>query len=115
MVHFSFGGRWMLDKDKKQKLINRIINHQVQGEAYIITTGHIWKSMVLKQFNKVQRGEMSVLDLVNWLEIKGGVKFAQKHQLVRYPVEECLKYIAKISKKNLNLESSQDIRCDHSD
>lgn len=88
-----------IDKEKRRKQVEKILNHQVKGEVYIITPGRLWKAIVLKYFNKVQRGELSVKELVKLLETKYGVKYAQKHNLVRYPIEDCLKYIAKVSKK----------------
>lgn len=90
-----------LTEKKRTELIEKILNHQVQGEVYILTPGRIWKSLVLKEFNKVYSGELSVEELLNNLE-KIGVKYNQKHSLVRYPVEDCLRYIGKLSKKPLN-------------
>lgn len=94
----------MLKTDKKQELINSILNHPVQGEVYILTPGRIWKALVLKYFNKVKRGEVSINELITILEEKGGVKYGQKHSLVRYPIEECLKYISKLSKQDLDIK-----------
>lgn len=91
------------NKDKKQELIEKILSHPVQGEVYIITQGRIWKSVVLRHFNKVHKGELTVDDLVQQLESRYGVKYAQKHSLVRYPVAECLRYISKISNTPLEL------------
>lgn len=89
--------------DKKQEKIEKILNHPVQGEAYILTQGRIWKAIVLRYFNKINKGELTIDELVQQLESRYGVKYAQKHSLVRFPVEECLRYISKISNTPLNL------------
>lgn len=87
---------------KKREKVEKILNHQVQGEVYIQTPGRIWKALVLKNFNKFQSGELGIMELIEYLETKGGVKFNQKHSIVRYPIEECLQYIAKIANKPLD-------------
>ncbi|MEG6533258.1 MULTISPECIES: hypothetical protein [Bacillati] len=84
---------------KRRKLLKQILNHQVQGEAFIITEGMTWKSIVLNHFNKVQRGELTIEQLVVLLEKRYNVKYAQKHSLVRYPIQEMIDYIAKVTKK----------------
>jgi hypothetical protein len=92
------------EKEKTQKLTEKVLNHQVQGEVYILTQGRIWKAIVLRYFNKVQRKEMTVMELVQILETKFAVKYTQKHSLIRYPVEACLKFIAKIANKPLDIK-----------
>lgn len=87
---------------KKRDKIEKILNHQVQGEVYIQTPGRIWKALVLKNFNRFQSGELGIMELIEYLETKGGVKFNQKPSLVKYPIEECLQYIAKIANKQLS-------------
>lgn len=90
------------EKRRKEK-IKQILNHRVNGEGFILTSGRIWKAIVLRHFNKVYRGELTVDDLVDILEIRYGVKYAQKRTLVKYPIEETLKYIAKVSNVQLRL------------
>lgn len=86
-------------KQKKRKeMLVTILNHQVQGEAFILTEGIIWKSIVLNHFNKVKRGEITVEQLVVILEQKYNVKYTQKHSLVKYPIQEMINYIAKVTK-----------------
>jgi hypothetical protein len=95
----------VLDKEKKKKKIEQILNHTVQGEVYILTQGRTWKLIVLNHFNnKFQKGEMTLIELVQLLETKYSVKYTQKHSLVKYPIEECLQYIARISNKTLELK-----------
>lgn len=94
----------VIDKEKKKKKIEMILNHTVQGKVYILTHGHTWKMIVLNHFNKIQKGEMTLMELVQILESKYSVKYTQKHSLVRYPIEECLQFIAKISNKTLELK-----------
>ncbi|KMQ13410.1 hypothetical protein BTJ48_04468 [Bacillus mycoides] len=72
------------------------------GEAYFHSPSYKWKSIVLQHFNKIQSKEMSIEQLVSLLE-KEGIQFAQSKSLIRYPVIDCLKYIAKISGANLEL------------
>ncbi|QCJ45583.1 hypothetical protein FAY30_27010 (plasmid) [Bacillus sp. S3] len=81
-----------------------ILNRQFQGEVYIMTSGIIWKSLVLKNFNKIKRGELSLDELVLQLELKGGVKYAQKHSIVGYPIQECLHFIAKVTKQTIEIK-----------
>ncbi|RHW36060.1 hypothetical protein D1B31_18450 [Neobacillus notoginsengisoli] len=93
----------MSKESKRQKITEAIFNRQYQGEVYILTPGRVWKSLVIKHFNKVKRGELSLDELVLLLETKGGVKFAQKHSLVRYPIKECLYFIAKMTKQDIEV------------
>lgn len=93
-----------LDEKKRREMTESILKRHFQGEVYILTPGKIWKTLVLRYFNKVKRGELSVEQLVILLESKGGVRYAQKHSLVRYPIEECLSFIAKITKQTLEIK-----------
>lgn len=90
-------------KDTRREMIEKIITHSVSGEVYILTPGRVWKSLVLKYFNKVKGGELSVDELIIQLENKCGVKYGQKHHLVKYPVTECLIYISKITKQSIEI------------
>lgn len=90
------------EKRRKEK-VNCILNHRVDGESFIATSGRIWKAIVLRHFNQVYRGELTVDELVDILEKRYGVKYVQKRSLVKYPIQETLKYIAKISKIELKL------------
>lgn len=87
------------DEDQRKKLVEKVLSHQYQGEVYMLTLGRIWKSLVLKYYKKVDKGEISIEQLVLLLEKKGGVKYGQSYKLVRYPIEECLNYIDKLAKK----------------
>ncbi|MCM3092202.1 MULTISPECIES: hypothetical protein [unclassified Cytobacillus] len=87
------------EEEQKKRLVEKVLSYQYQGEVYILTHGRIWKSLVLKYFKKVDSGELSIEQLLQLLEEKGGVKYGQSYKLVRYPIEECLNYIAKLSKK----------------
>lgn len=91
-----------LEEKKRQQKMDRIFNHAVNGEAYFHSPSYKWKSIVLQHFNKIQRKEMSIEQLVSLLE-KEGIQFAQSKSLIRYPVIDCLKHIAKISGSNLDL------------
>jgi hypothetical protein len=75
------------------------------GRSIYPYTKSNWNALVLRYFNKVKRGELSIVELVTLLETKGGVKYQQKHSLVRYPIEELIHYIAKLSNQNLNTEN----------
>lgn len=94
--------------EARKAMVEKIINHSVQGEVYILSPGRVWKSLVLNHFNKVKRGELSVNELVIHLE-KCGVKYAQKHHLVKYPVIECLMYISKVTKQSLLLPNDKGV------
>lgn len=89
----------VLKKRKKEK-IEKVLNHSIPGEGYILTPARTWKLIVLYYFNKVHRQELSVDNLLRLLK-EHGVQFGQKDSLVRYPVQECLRYIAKISGKTM--------------
>ncbi|RID82604.1 hypothetical protein [Mesobacillus zeae] len=93
-----------IEQEKRMKMIEKILNHQVQGEVYILTPGRVWKSLVLKYFNKLKSGEMTIDELVILMEDKGGVKYGQSYKLVRYPVEELIRYIAKIAKQTVEIK-----------
>ncbi|MBE7122942.1 hypothetical protein CN931_14485 [Bacillus sp. AFS054943] len=85
-----------LKEKKRQQKFDMVFNHSVQGEGYILSPSHKWKTIVLQNFNKIQRNEMTVEQLVDLLE-KEGVEFTQHKSLINFPVLECLNYIAKIS------------------
>lgn len=89
--------------NSRREMIEKIINHSVSGEVYILTPGRVWKSLVLKHFNKIKRGELSVDELLVFLESKCGVKYGQKHHLVKYPISEFLLYISKTTKQTIEL------------
>ncbi|PMC36415.1 hypothetical protein CJ195_15925 [Bacillus sp. UMB0899] len=63
---------------KKAEKRELILNHQVDGEAYILSSSYKWKNIVLINFNKIKRKEMTL--------------------------EECLKFIAKIFKVDLDVD-----------
>lgn len=89
--------------DKKKKdLIEKILNHRVQGEGYITTSGRVWKALVLKHFNKIHCGELTLDALVFLLELKEGVIYSENRNLVKYPIQECLIYISKICNRPIN-------------
>lgn len=56
-----------MDEKKRREMTESIINRQYQGEVYILTPGKIWKTLVLKHFNKVKRGDMSLDELISFL------------------------------------------------
>lgn len=91
-----------LQKKRKQEKLDMIYNHAVQGEGYFQSPSSYWKNIVVQHFNRIQRKEMTVEQLVNFLE-KEEIKFSQPKSLIQYPVVECLKYIAKVSGENLEL------------
>lgn len=107
---FAFGGikgmakEFKVDEKKRKEMTDCIINKQFHGEVFIITRGIIWKTLVLRYFNQVKRGELSIDELVIILEKNRGVKYAQKHSLVRYPILECLHFIAKVTKQTIDIK-----------
>lgn len=91
------------DKRKREK-IEKILNHSVTGEGYILTAPRIWKEIVLRNFNRVQRNELSIGEVIDLLESEG-VRFNQSKALIFYPVNECLQYIATVA--NISLEGKE--------
>lgn len=91
-----------IEKRKRQQLLQKILNRQVTGEAYITTSATVWKSITLKHFNKIMRKEMTVPQLLDLLERKG-VVFNQKREIIVYPIREFLMYIAKETKQNFDI------------
>ncbi|KZE67969.1 hypothetical protein AWM68_17505 [Fictibacillus phosphorivorans] len=91
------------DEKRKLKMIEDILNHPVPGEVYIETSGRIWKELVLRHFNKLERKELTLMELVKWLETKESVKYSQKYELVKYPIIECIKYISKVTKRPITI------------
>ncbi|WP_078557137.1 hypothetical protein [Bacillus alkalicellulosilyticus] len=75
-----------IEEKKKIDKIESILNHQVEGEAFILTPSREWKQIVLKHFNQVHRGELGIKELLTILKEKG-VRFSQKDSLVEYPVK----------------------------
>lgn len=92
------------DNAARKQMMEQILNHPVSGEVYILTPGRLWKALVLNNFNKVKRRELTIDELVIYLETKCGVKYAQKHHLVKYPIRECLLFISKVTKQAIDLE-----------
>lgn len=90
-----------LEIKKKREKIDRIINHTVMGEAYILSPALEWKKVVIKSFHKIHDGEWTVMQLVDHLE-EMGIRFGQAKSLIQYPIRECLRYIAKVSNKTLS-------------
>jgi hypothetical protein len=90
-------------KRKRDEFKEIILEHKVSGELYIITPARIWKSYVLRHFNKIITKKVSVLELVTLLEVQHGVVYRQEHTVVQYPILEYLKYIAKVSNKTIEL------------
>lgn len=90
------------EKIRRQKF-EQIINRQVEGEGFISTPPRVWKGILIKNFNKVQRKEITIYQLLDKLK-EEGVVFLQKDSLVKYPVIEYLKHITKVSKKDIDLK-----------
>ena len=90
----------MKERAKKTELI---LSYQVTGEAYIATDSSEWKHIVLNHFNRVQRGDNTLNQLLSIMKHKG-VVFSQHDSLVKYPVKECLEYIAKITDSTLEMK-----------
>ncbi|MDC3424233.1 hypothetical protein NC797_06890 [Aquibacillus sp. 3ASR75-11] len=91
-----------LEARKKNEKIEMVLNHSVEGEAFILSPGWEWKKIVLNYFNRVQQKDLTVEKLLQILKSKG-VVFGQKDTLVQYPVIKCLEYIAKISNQEIEL------------
>lgn len=89
------------ERVRNQK-IESILNKRVEGEAFIETPPYEWKLLLIRYFNRFQRKEISIDQLLIKLK-DDGVVFLQKDSLVKYPVIECLKQIAKVSKKEIEL------------
>ncbi|MGN7299553.1 hypothetical protein [Ferdinandcohnia sp. SAFN-114] len=98
----------LLSKKRNEK-IELIINHQVEGEAFIISSSHHWKRIVLQNFNRIYRNEIGINELLKVMQ-EHGVVFAQKDSLVRYPVLECLNFIAKQSNEKLEISEVKNAR-----
>ncbi|MCM3441428.1 hypothetical protein AB3Z07_28330 (plasmid) [Metabacillus halosaccharovorans] len=88
---------------KKAEKRELILNHQVDGEAYILSSTYKWKNIVLINFKKIKREEMTLEQIIKKLR-EEGIEFSQSDKLVKYPVIECLKFIAKISKVDLDVD-----------
>lgn len=72
----------LVERKKRQETLRNIINHRVIGEGYITTSASVWKSIVLKYFNKVYRNEMNVSHIMEILE-RQGVVFNQQRELIK--------------------------------
>jgi hypothetical protein len=60
--------------------------------------------IVLRNFNRYRKKELNMDQLLKLLQDEG-VVFYQKPSLVKYPVLECLHYIALVSGKPIDKES----------
>lgn len=87
-----------IKQKKKKEMIEKILNHSVNGESYFKTPAKIWKAVVLRKFNAVYKNEISVHDLIEILK-KEGIEFTQNDKFIYYPVNELLVYIGKLSNK----------------
>lgn len=88
---------------RKREKKELILNHQVNGEAFISSPSRLWKNIVLSHFNRINRGDLSLNQLLLIMKDKG-ITFTQQDALVKYPVMECLQYIAKISNTDFMYE-----------
>lgn len=94
-------GKRMENDKRRKKIIEQIINRTYVGEGYINGPQKVWKKVVLYHFNQVTRKELTVIELIEKLK-DVGITFNQDAKLIRYPVKDCLEYIAKISKTDLD-------------
>ncbi|MCM3443991.1 MULTISPECIES: hypothetical protein [Metabacillus] len=92
----------VLLKKRKEK-IDKVINHRVEGEGFINEPSSMWKEIILYNYNKVCRDEISIDQLINMMENKG-VTFNQDKSLIRYPVIQCIEYISKLSNTKFTLK-----------
>jgi hypothetical protein len=88
-------------KRKRNEFKETVLNHKVSGELYIITPARVWKSYVLRHFNKIITKKVSVPELVTLLELQHGVVYQQEHTKVQYPILEYLNFLAKVSNKTI--------------
>lgn len=91
-----------MEQEKKKKKIERILNRQYTGEGYINGSPIVWKKVVLHHFNQILRNQMTVDELI--MKMKNvGITFNQTEKLIRYPVIDCLEYISKLSRVEIEL------------
>lgn len=78
-------------------MIESVLNKKVYGESYLEGD---WKNIVLRHFNKIYANEMTVSELVQLLP-RYGVQFKQNQKLIKYPIQELLEFIGRLSKKEI--------------
>ncbi|PGE94677.1 hypothetical protein COM62_22885 [Bacillus pseudomycoides] len=91
------------EKHRKKKLA-RIFNHSINGESYFQCPPTYWKNIVFKHYNKIKRKELSIEQLILIIQ-KEGLGFTQHPSLISYPICDFVKYIAKVCKETIEIES----------
>ncbi|EJR95119.1 MULTISPECIES: hypothetical protein [Bacillus cereus group] len=94
---------YLKEKHRREKL-EQIFNRTIKGESYFQCDSFRWKNIVFKHYNKIKRKEMSIEQLVSIIQ-KEGIAFTQHPSLITYPIIDFIKYIAKICKETIEIES----------
>ncbi|MEQ3505446.1 hypothetical protein ABMY47_21685 [Pseudoalteromonas sp. BZP1] len=91
---------------RKREKKELVLNHQVNGEAFISSPSPLWKNIVLSNFNRIHRGDITISQLLIIMKDKD-ISFTQHDNLVKYPVIECLHFIAKVSNIKFDLKEEK--------
>lgn len=89
------------EKRRKEK-IEKIFNHCINGDSYFQCSSYAWRHIAFKNYNKIKRKEINIEHLIILMK-KEGICFTQHHSLVKYPIIDFLKYIAKICKETIEI------------
>lgn len=86
----------------RKELIEQVLSYTVSQEDTILGDTRAWKSIVLRNYNKVARQERSVSELLEIIE-DAGFEYMYSETISRAAVLELLEYIAHLSNdKNFN-------------
>ncbi|WP_426981338.1 hypothetical protein [Bacillus pseudomycoides] len=89
------------EKRRKEK-IEKIFNHRIKGDSYFQCSSDVWKHIAFENYNKIKRKEMNIEQLIMLMK-KEGIHFTQHQPLIKYPIIDFLKYIAKICKETIEI------------
>lgn len=58
-------------RKKERELIERIVNHSITGETYILGGTRAWKETILSELGNISNGAIGITDLIKLLKERG--------------------------------------------
>jgi hypothetical protein len=90
-------------RKKESELIERIVNHSITGETYILGGTRAWKETILSELGNISNGAIGIIDLIKLLKERG-FTFTQPEKHIEYPIREFVGHVSKILKEPLILK-----------
>lgn len=81
-------------RQKEQDLLDRIMNHSIAGETYIVGGTRAWKEIVLSEYPRIMEGKTDMAYLLK-LFTERRFTFSQPDKLVEHPIREFMAHVSK--------------------